>query len=32
MLYCDIQRKHIKIGINPNPPYLDVREFILSHL
>ena len=25
-LFVDIKQTHIKIGITPNPPYLDVRQ------
>lgn len=23
-LYCDIQKSHLKLGMHPNPPYMDV--------
>eukprot|EP00193_Tetraselmis_chui_P022184 CAMPEP_0177778854 /NCGR_PEP_ID=MMETSP0491_2-20121128/16205_1 /TAXON_ID=63592 /ORGANISM="Tetraselmis chuii, Strain PLY429" /LENGTH=157 /DNA_ID=CAMNT_0019298213 /DNA_START=107 /DNA_END=580 /DNA_ORIENTATION=+ len=27
MIYCDISRKHLRLGITPNPPYLDLGLF-----
>lgn len=26
MLFVDMERQHLKFGISPNPPYLDVRR------
>ena len=29
-LYVDISSSHLRIGIKPNPPYLDVRTLLSS--
>jgi len=27
LIYCEISRKHLRLGIKPNPPYLDLDLF-----
>ena len=30
-LYVDISSSHLRIGVKPNPPYLDVRALPIYH-